>query len=571
MTARLRSAAWLDGDDEAALQHRAALSSMGLDVVPGRPVVGISDTVSDLNPCNSTMGDQIEACRQAVEEAGGTPVVFPTISLGEDLMKPTAMLYRNLLSIEIEEMVRAHPIDALVVTGNCDKTIPGALMGAISTDIPTLMMIGGARPLATFRGEALTAGTGLWDGYDAFRRGELDADGWAEFEACYSCGRGACNVMGTATTMAVVAEVLGFVPAGGATIPAGDPRGHDVAALTGRLAVERALDPIRPRDLVTMASLALAVAAVSAAGGSTNALIHVAAMAGRAGLRWDLDDTRAALRGVRAIVDVLPVGRGSAQDFERAGGVPALLHELDRHIDPELITMERRRTADISRNAFPASSTIGTPVGIPDVDAIAVVSGSLAPDGAVIKTAAGSSRLRRHRGPAVVFDGYDDMRRRIDSPDLDVTADSVLVLRGGGPVGGPGMPEWGMLPIPKKLALAGVSDMLRVSDARMSGTSFGTVVLHVAPEAHIGGPLAFVRDGDIIEFDVERGILDLDITPEEFARRRATWVAPTYADVRGWPALYRRHVLQAPDGCDLDFLRATSAGETFIEPIVGRS
>lgn len=567
--AELRSARWFAGDDEAALQHRAALRSLDIEVVPGRPVIGISDTVSDLNPCNSSMAGQIEAAKAAVLEAGGTPVVFPSISLGEDLMKPTAMLYRNLLAIEIEEMVRAYPIDALIVTGSCDKTVPGALMGAISADVPTVMIIGGPKPTGVFRGERIGAGTGLWQMFDRHRSGELSDADWREFERCYACGLGSCNVMGTALTMAIVAETLGFALPGTAAVPAADPRSLAAAADAGRTAVRLALDPVRPRELVTPGSLAAAARAVAGAGGSTNAVIHLAAMAGRAGIRFGPDELAAAVADVRVVADIQPIGRGMAEDFDAAGGVPALLPRVGVGALPS-VDIERRAT--VAAVAPAPGAVIGAPVGARfEGPAISVVRGSLAPDGAVIKTAAASPELLVHRGPALVFDGYEDLRARIDDPALPVTADTVLVLRGGGPVGGPGMPEWGMVPIPAKLLSQGVTDMVRVSDARMSGTSFGTVVLHVAPESAVGGPLALLRDGDQVVLDVPAGRLDLDVDEAEIARRRAAW-APPAAQLRGWVSLYQRHVTQAPEGCDLDFLQAFAPGtERFVEPTVGRS
>lgn len=571
--APLRSSRWLAAADEVGLQNRAALRAVGLTVESDRPVVGISNTVSDLNPCNSSMRDRIEAARQGVIDAGGIPVVFPTISLGEDLMKPSAMLYRNLLSIEIEEMVRAHPIDALVLTASCDKTIPGAIMGASSCNIPTVLMLGGARPAALYRGERLASGTQLWKALEDRRSGRMDAAEWDAFERSYSCGLGSCNVMGTATTMAIVAEVLGFTLPGASTIPAGDPSGLDAAHAAGKLAVQRATDPIRPRQLVTEAALTNALKVVSCCGGSTNALIHLAAIAARVGIRMEPPTVAARLTGCPVVTDIQPIGAGLAQDFHGAGGVPALIRALASVLDTSTRTVDGRTIGEIADAAPPPSGVIRALSDVRgSIDGIAVVSGSLAPRGAVIKTAAASERLLVHRGPAVVFDGYEDMRNRIDDPDLAVTPDSVLVLRGAGPVGGPGMPEWGMVPIPRKLAASGVTDMVRVSDARMSGTSFGTVFLHVAPEAAVGGPLALVRDGDFISVDVPSRRLDLELDEIELERRRAAWTAPPSPHVRGWVALYRQHVTQAPDGCDLDFLQAFVPGsEFFIEPTVGRS
>jgi len=569
----LRSARWFEGDDEVALQNRAALRALDLAVTPGRPVVGISNTVSDLNPCNSSLAGQIEAVRQGVLAAGATPVVFPTISLGEDLMKPSAMLYRNLLSIEIEEMVRAYPIDALVLTANCDKTIPGALMGAISSNIPTVMVLGGARPAVIYRGARLASGTDLWKAFDDRRSGRLSDAEWKQFESCYACGLGACNVMGTATTMAVVAETLGFTISGASTIPAGDPRGISAAHQAGTVAALRALDPIRPRELVTSSALVNALKVVAAIGGSTNALVHLAALAGRAGLLLPIETIRDALDGIPVTADVQPIGALLAQDFDAAGGAPTVFRALGSRLDGHARTVEGRTLSEIAAGAAPCGQVIRSADDVNSASqSLTVVTGTLAPDGAVIKTAAASPSLLKHRGLAVVFRNYEHMRSRIDDPDLAVTADSVLVLQNGGPVGGPGMPEWGMIPIPAKLAREGITDMVRVSDARMSGTSFGTVFLHVAPESAVGGPLVLVHDGDPIVVDVMSGRIDLVVDESELARRRSEWKPPTSSFVRGWVALYQRHVTQAPTGCDLDFLQAFAPGTAnFVEPIVGRS
>lgn len=568
----LRSARWLSGDDEVALENRAALRTLGIAVRPGSPIVGISNTVSDLNPCNSSMAGLIAAARQSVLDAGGTPVVFPTISLGEDLMKPTAMLYRNLLSIEIEEMVRAHPLDALILTGSCDKTIPGALMGAVSANVPTVMIIGGARDNGTFRGRQLAAGTDLWRASEEHRAGRMTDDEWGEFEACYSCSLGSCNVMGTALTMALVSEVLGFTVSGASTIPAADAaEGERAARRAGELAVARALDPVRPRELVTRASLANALTVVAGSGGSTNALVHLAAIAGRAGIRLDPADLRTAMAGVRPLVDVQPIGTGFARDLHRAGGAPVLFRALRDRLTLSTRNVEGSTLGDVvARAGEPGGAVRAAESAVSTADALTVLSGTLAPDGAVIKSAA--AELLVHRGPAVVFADYDDLRRRIDDPALAVTRDSVLVLQNAGPIGGPGMPEWGMIPIPAKLAREGVTDLVRVSDARMSGTSFGTVVLHVAPESAVGGPLALVEDGDLISLDVPNGRLDLDVPESVLAARRAAWVPPRSRHVRGWLALYQSHVTQAPQGCDFDFMQAFAEGsEVFVEPTIGRS
>jgi dihydroxy-acid dehydratase len=572
--ATLRSRAWLAGDDEVAMAHRVALASAGVRLTAaGGPIIGIANSASELNPCNLPLGDLAGPVKDGIEQAGGVGVEFPTISLGEDLMKPSAMLYRNLLAIEIEEMIRANPLDGIVLLANCDKSVPGAVMGAVSANIPTVLVTGGARPVVSFRGARIGTGTALWRLWDERRAGRLDDAGWHELEKCLSCGLGACNTMGTASTMAVLSEVLGLMIPGSSSIPAGDPRSAAAARQAGRAAVIAVMENRRPAAILTPGAFANAIVALHAIGGSTNAVIHLAALAGRVGVPFPLADISRIGATVPVLADVEPSGSGLMQDFDAGGGVPALLGELSGLLDRDAVTVGGPTIGEIAASAAPPTGAI-RPAARPlrKGGAFGVVRGSLAPDGAVIKTSAASPELLRHRGPAVVFSGYDDMLARVDDPDLPVTPDSVLVLAGCGPVGVPGMPEWGMIPIPARLVRAGVTDMVRVTDARMSGTSFGTVLLHVAPEAAIGGPLGLVRDGDTIAVDVEAGSLELEVSPAELAGRRAAWSPPPPAHLRGWPALYARHVLQAPDGCDLDFLQAPTAAErTFVEPVVGRS
>jgi dihydroxy-acid dehydratase len=573
--AKLRSQAWLAGDDEVALEHRVALASAGLSVARagGQPVIGIANSASDLNPCNLPLRELAIEVKAGIEEAGGVGAEFGTISLGEDLMKPSAMLYRNLLAIEIEEMVRANPLDGLVVLANCDKSVPGALMGAISANVPVVLVTGGSRPVAQFRGQRVGTGTALWRMWDERRAGRLDDADWADFERCLSCGRGACNTMGTASTMAVLSEVLGLMVPGSASIPSGEERGRDAARHAGRLAVSAVQADLRPQTILSPDSFANAIVALHAIGGSTNAVIHLAAMAGRAGVAFPLEDIARLGANVPVLADIEPSGSGLMPDFDAAGGVPVLLRELGGLLRAGALTITGRSIGEVIAGAGPASGAIRT-VHDPlrQGGAFGVVRGSLAPDGAVIKTSAATPELLRHRGPAVVFRGYEDMLARIDDPALEITPATVLVLAGCGPVGVPGMPEWGMIPIPARLVQAGVTDMVRITDSRMSGTSFGTVVLHAAPEGAVGGPLGLVEDGDVICLDVPAGPLELEVSPAELDRRRAAWTAPPGQHLRGWPALYARHVLQAPDGCDLDFLRApTPAHRTFVEPTVGRS
>ena len=571
---RLRSDAWFTGDDEVAMQHRVAFATAGLDVSRqgGRPVIGIANSASELNPCNLPLRELAGAVRRGVLEAGGIPAEFGSISLGEDLMKPTSMLYRNLLAIEIEEMIRANPLDGIVILANCDKTVPGAIMGAASADVPTVVVTGGARPPAVFRGERIGTATALWRLWDERRTGRLGDDGWRALEACLNCGTGACNTMGTASTMALLTEALGLMIPGSSTIPAGDPRAPAAAAEAGRRAVAAVTGGLVPSALLSPAAFGNAIRVLHAVGGSTNAVIHLAAIAGRVGVDLPLDELARLGAEMPVLADIQPSGGGLMQDFDAGGGLPALLRELSGLLDGGAGTIAGLTIGEIAA-AAPAPTGAIRPLDRPlgTGGAFAVVRGSLAPDGAIIKTSAATPGLLRHRGPAVVFHGYEDMRRRVEDPALPVTAGSVLVLRGCGPVGA-GMPEWGMIPIPAKLAAAGVTDMVRVTDARMSGTSYGTVFLHAAPEAAVGGPLALVADGDMISVDAAAGSISLEVPEGELARRRAAWAPLASPHLRGWPALYRDHVLQAPQGCDLDFLRApTAAHRRFVEPVVGRS
>ncbi|GAB2825505.1 L-arabinonate dehydratase [Alpinimonas psychrophila] len=571
----LRSQKWLAGDDEVSVAHRVALRSVGLTIEPGdeRPVIGIADSSSELNPCNLPLRKLADAAHAGILSAGGLPVRFPTMSLGEDLMKPSAFLYRNLLAMEIEEMLRSNPLDGIVLLANCDKTVPATLMGAASANLPAIAVLGGARPVSVFRGKKIGTGTDLWRAWEDRRAGRLTESGWAEFEACLSCGVGACNTMGTASTMALMTEALGMALPGASTSPSGSEESLREAHAAGVRAVELVRQDIRPRDIMTLKAFENAVTVLHAIGGSTNAVIHLPAIAGRLGLKLGLVRMSQLGEGVPVLADVEPSGTMLIHDFHEAGGLPVLARELNEHLNLDEASVSGLTLRDIIANAGERGTAIRTVTNPLFANgSFSVVSGSLAPDGAVIKTSAATASLFTHTGPALVFDNYDDMRARIDDPELNVTAETVLVLKGCGPVGVPGMPEWGMIPIPAKLAAAGVTDMVRVSDSRMSGTSFGTVFLHVAPEAAVGGPIAFVRDGDLIAVNIESGSLDLLISPEEFTTRRAAWVRPVSAHLRGWPALYEKHVTQAPEGCDFDFLQAPTPEKlVFVEPVVGRS
>lgn len=571
----LRSRAWFEGDDEVALIHRVAMRNVGIeiDVDHDRPVIAILNSASDLNPCNLPLDSYVQDIRVGVEDAGGVAVELPVMSLGEDLMKPTAMLYRNLLSIEVEEYVRTYPIDGLVILANCDKSVPGAVMGATSADVPFVLVTAGPRPVAMFEGRRTGTGTDTWRAWEDHRAGRMTDARWAEYERCLACGQGACNTMGTASTMAVVAEVLGLSLPGSAAIPSADVRHQAFARQSGRRVVELVQAGSHPLESITPAGFRNAVRALHAVGGSTNAIIHLLAMAGRSSVELTLDDMDALGRGIPVIADVEPSGRLLMQDFDEAGGVPALMRALSDVMEMDAVTATGRPWSDEAAAECAFGGAIVDPASPLHTDgSFRVVRGNLAPDGAVIKVSAASPRLMQHTGTAVVFHGYEDMRRRIDDPDLDVTPDSVLVLAGAGPVAVPGMPEWGMIPIPARLAATGVEDMVRVTDARMSGTSFGACVLHVAPEAVVGGSLGLVRDGDSITLDLAAESLTLHVDDDELlvrSRESAPFASP---HLRGWPALYQQHVLQADLGCDLDFLRAPDPeSRRVIPPVIGRS
>ena len=554
--------------------HRVAARNSGAD--PGndgaRPIIGIANSASDLNPCNLPLNALAHDVARGIREAGGVPMEFPVMSLGEDLMKPTAMLYRNLVAMEVEEYLRAYPLDGVVLLANCDKSVPSAIMGAVSADLPALVLTAGPRPVSSFHGRRVGTGTDLWRAFDAHRSGAMDDAEWHEFEGCLVCGQGSCNTMGTASSMAIVTELLGMMLPGGAAIPATDPARAVTAHATGMRIVEMVRDQVRPSDVLTDAAFRNAIRGLNAAGGSTNVVLHLLAIAGRAGRDLTLNDIGRLSRSVPVVADVEPSGKLLMQEFFTAGGVPALVAELEDVFELDAVTGSGRSWGEESDGVTVTGAAI-RPVGeaLTDDGAFAVVHGSLAPDGGLLKTSAASPRLFQHRGPAVVFSSYDEMRERIDDPTLEVTGDSVLVLGGAGPVGVPGMPEWGHVPIPARLAAAGVDDMVRVTDGRMSGTAFGTCVLHVTPEAAIGGPLALVRDGDHVALDVHAGTLELEVSADELAERRARWQPAAREHLRGWPALYQQHVTQADLGCDFDFLQALPAARGMVEPVIGRS
>ncbi|MGC7099489.1 dihydroxy-acid dehydratase [Amycolatopsis lurida] len=534
--------------------HRAFLRATGRsgEEVRQRPVIGICSSASELNPCNAGLSVVAESVKRGVLAAGGLPVVFPTISISEPFVRPTSMFLRNLMAMDVEQMITSSPVDAVVLLGGCDKTIPAQVMGALSAGKPALLIAAGPRPVGRFNGEALTVDD-FWPLAARRRRGELSDQDWNRLEGCLMSGVGTCNVMGTATTMATVAEVLGLALPGSTLLPATGSARQDAAVRTGTRAVALAKEGRPPSEVVTAEAIEDAFRVVCAIGGSTNAMVHLAAMAGRVGAPLDF---RSWSETTPLLGDVRPSGSFLLEDLAEAGGIPAVVKELAPVLHLDRPSASGATWADEVAGVEPKTGGALRPFDRPVAEggALAVLTGSLAPDGAVIKRSAMDHKLLRHTGRALVFDGVTDLNARIDDPDLPVDADSVLVLRGVGPVGGPGMPEVGHVPIPAKLAREGVEDMVRISDGRMSGTADGAVALHVAPEAAVGGPLALVRDGDLIELDVDAGRLELLVPAEELERRKTEFTPPE-GPSRGYELLYHRHVLQSPDGCDFDFLR----------------
>lgn len=567
-----RSQQWFSGDDIMSVSARSWLRSQGHTraMFDGRPVIGIFNSASDLTPCNASLDAVADHVKRGVMRAGGFPLELPTMSLGETYMKPTTMLYRNMMAMEVEECIRSYPLDAVVLLCGCDKTTPAMIMGLASTDVPGIVVTSGPMLKSIHGTTELGGPTGMWHQETAYRTGQLSEEQWIEIEGCFGRSAGHCGVMGTASTMAVVAEALGLTLPGNAAIPAVDSRRLTLAEASGYRAVEMVDEALTPERVLTRAAFDNAITALMAVGGSTNAIVHLLAIARRAGVILELDDFDAISRRTPVITNVLPVGTHQMENFFYAGGLPAALHELESLLDPTAITVSGRTLAEEARDGVNHDQSIVRPISTPmQADGgLAILKGNLCPDGAVIKHAAASAQLRHHRGRAVVFTDKDDLSARIHDWSLDVDENSVLVLQNAGPIGGPGMPEWGMIPIPVKLASKGVRDMVRISDARMSGTSFGTCVLHVAPEAAIGGPLALVRDGDEIELNVEGRTLTLHVEDAELERRRAEWSPPASSQhSRGYTRLYTEHVLQADQGVDFDFMAGrTSAHERMYQP-----
>lgn len=575
-TKELRSSQWFARGDEMGLRHRAVIGTLGYDPqsIAGKPIIGICNPTSDFNACEIGFREIVPALKEGVLAAGGIPLEFPTMALGADLLKPADMLYRNLVSMDVEESIRGYPMDGVILLANCDKTTPAQLMAAASADIPALQFSGGPKALAYFRNETISSGTDLWKFWDEYRAGQLSKAEWREFEACLSCAHGACNEMGTTSTMTALSEVLGMMPLGTSTIAAGDPARLDAARAAGTLIVEMVRKDIRPSAILTQQAFENGIRLLAALGGSTNAIIHLIAIAGRRGIQLPLALFDDLSRDTPLLANLKPSGHYLLAHFHAAGGVPALLKQMARYLHLESTTCTGQTLGEEIAPATTRDANVIRTVenALGSGGALVALQGNLIPKGAMLKVSAASPHLLDHTGPALVFDDYEEMLVRLNDESLEVSADHVLVLRNAGPCGVPGMPEWGQIPIPTRLLKQGIRDVVRISDARMSGTSYGTVVLHAAPESAVGGPLALVQNGDLIRLNVTERCLDLLVSDEELAARRCAWRAPLHKHIRGYPRLYVEHVLQADEGCDFDFLRPESAEAlVFVEPKVGRS
>jgi dihydroxy-acid dehydratase len=554
----LRSARWFGRDELRSFGHRSRGKQLGLDRDDweDKPVIGILNTWSDLNTCHMHFRILAEQIKRGILQAGGLPMEIPVMSVGESFTKPTSMLYRNFLAMETEEALRSNPLDAAVLMGGCDKTTPALLMGALSMNLPVVYVPAGPMLKGNWRGETLGSGSDVWKYWDEKRAGNLSDEAWCEIEDGIARSAGHCMTMGTASTMTALAETLGFSLPGSSSIPASDSSHLRMASRSGKLAVDLAWHDWKPSDFITHRSFENAIAVEMAVGGSTNAIVHLIAVAGRAGLTLPLEDFDAISRKTPILADLRPAGKYLMEDFYFAGGLPALLNAMGDLLHRDCLTVNGRRLGENIEGATSYNEKVIRPRANPVAESggTAILRGNLCPDGAVIKHAAADPKLLSHTGPAIVFEDYPDLKSRLDDPDLPVTPDSILVLKNAGPKGAPGMPEWGMLPLPKKLLEAGVRDMVRISDARMSGTSYGACVLHIAPESATGAPLALVRDGDLITLDVPARTLTLQVSDEELTARRAAWSPPAPHYARGYGKLYLDHVTQANEGCDFDFL-----------------
>ena len=566
----MRSDAWYKGKDRDSYIHRAWMRrGLPNNAFDGRPHIAIANTASDLAPCNSHLNEVMEYVKNGIWEAGGVPLNMPAVSLGETQVRPTAMLWRNMSAMATEELLRANPIDGVVLLGGCDKTIPALLMAAASVDLPAIVVPGGPMLTGTYKGKPLGCGTDVWKFSEELRAGKMSEEDFLKSEQSMIRSRGHCNTMGTASTMGCVAEALGMTIPGVAGTPAPDSRLLQSAQETGRLIVQMIKDDRKPSDVMTKGSFINAIVALAGIGGSTNAVVHLLAIAGRLGIKLTLDDFDKIGSNVPLLANLQPAGTHLMEDFFRAGGLLALLKELKDLMDPKAITVTGKPLVDYLDDAEIFDETVISKRSNPlkDSAGIAVLKGNLAPLGAVIKPAAASKELLKHKGKALVFDSIEDFHARIDDPNLDVDKDSVLVLRGCGPKGYPGMPEVANMPMPQKLLSQGVRDMVRICDGRMSGTAYGTVILHVAPEAAAFGPLALIQTGDVISLDVEKRTLNVELTDEELKNRKPSqkMIDALAKPDRGWQKMYVDHVNQADTGADLDFLVGSSGSQVLRE------
>ena len=559
----LRSHRWYGVKDLRAFGHRSRTAQMGYnrEDYAGKPVIAIINTWSDINPCHTHFKVRVEEVKRGIWQAGGFPVELPAMSLSEPIQKPTTMLYRNFLAMEAEELLRSHPIDGVVLMGGCDKTTPALVMGALSMNLPAIYMPAGPMLNGRWRGQTLGSGSDTWKYWDELRAGNITELDWQEIEDGIARSPGTCMTMGTAATMMSLAEALGLTLPGASSIPAPDSNHAKMATATGKRIVEMVWEDLKPRDILSAASFDNAIVTLMTMGGSTNAIIHLVAMAGRAGIELPLERYNEISSKTPVLANIRPSGKQYLmEDFYYAGGLRALLCEVKDLLALNCLTVNGKTLGENLNGAQIHNDDVIRRRDNPlkGVGGIVVLRGNLAPEGAVIKVSAASPELLKHTGRAVVFEDYNDMAARIDRDDLDVDASCVLVLKNAGPQGGPGMPEWGMLPVPKKLVKQGVRDMVRVSDARMSGTSYGTCVLHVTPESYVGGPLALVRSGDLIELDAQQRSINLKISDAEMAERRAAWKEPSRKFERGYGVIFTRHIKQASQGCDFDFLEGTA-------------
>ncbi len=566
----LRSARWFAPDDLRSFGHRSRAMQMGYSAEDwaGKPVIGIVNTWSDINPCHTHFKQRVEDVKRGVLQAGGFPIELPALSLAEQFVKPTTMLYRNMLAMDTEELIRCHPVDGVVLMGGCDKTTPGLLLGATSAGVPAIYIPAGPMLRGNWHGKILGSGSDAWKYWDDRRAGLISDRDWTEIEGGIARSHGTCMTMGTASTMTAIAEALGMTLPGASSIPAPDSNHVRMAADSGRRIVDMVWEDLKPSDIQTHAAFENAIMVAMAMGCSTNAIIHLIAQARRAGSDIGLDDFERYSRQVPVIANVRPSGdQYLMEDFYYAGGLPGLMMRLRDHLHLDALTVNGQTLGQNIATAAVYNDDVIRPLDNPIYaeGALAVLRGNLAPDGCVIKPSACPAHLHQHTGPALVFDDYPSMKAAIDRDDLEVTADHVLVLRNAGPQGGPGMPEWGMLPMPKKLLKQGVRDMLRLSDARMSGTSYGACVLHISPESYVGGPLALIQTGDLISVDVPNRSIRVEISDEEMQRRRDAWTPPERRFERGYGWMFSQHIEQANEGCDFDFLK-TAFGKPVGEP-----